>query len=182
MAARNKHDRKAPLWRRENTTTHGVRRHGGEYRWDRNTKAGAAWEEGRTVRGVGERRAGGDRRDYTPLYRFLLARVGEPWDAVHAEAVSRLDNVDPIEWMVAMRPEDEKPYVYIGENSAWSGLKVETSGRLARVDPTLGPEHMEPGCPCCTHTLNGVPFGRPFPGWGGRPGGGDAWGLDAEDA
>ena len=171
MAKRDR-ARKEPLWRRRNTRTQRVYPHGGEYRWNRNTKAGREWESGRTVRGFGGAHLA-DTRDYTPLFRFLLSKVGRPWAGVHSEAVSRLESAEPIGWLVAERPEDERPYIYCGENSAWSGLKVDGRGFLVRVDPTLAPEHMEPSCPCCTHTLNGVPFGRPFPGW-------DRWRGDAD--
>ncbi len=29
--------------------------------------------------------------DYTPLFKFLLSKVGEKWNIVHSEAISRLD-------------------------------------------------------------------------------------------
>lgn len=29
--------------------------------------------------------------DYTPLFRFLLAKVGMPWNEIHPEAIARLD-------------------------------------------------------------------------------------------
>lgn len=166
MAARNKHDRKAPLWRRENTTTHGVRRHGGEYRRDRNTKVGRAWEKGRITRGVGSRRAPRrhDARDYTPLFRFLLSKVGGPWDVIHAEATSRLDDVEPIGWLVAERGEKGNAFVRVGETTFFSGLYVNDAGRLAKVDPSLTLEHLAPYCACCTHTFNGDRFVRPFDG------------------
>lgn len=53
-------------------------------------------------------------RDYTPLFRFLLSKVGGDWDAIHAEAVSRLDTPEPIFWLVALNEADRKPYVRIG--------------------------------------------------------------------
>lgn len=83
------------LYRKVNTTTWGqVQNHpGGEYRWLRHKKNIAddnlpmrEGMHGRLERG----------RDYTPLYKFLLSKVGQRWDDVHKEAVSRLDNAAPI--------------------------------------------------------------------------------------
>lgn len=102
--------------------------------------------------------------DYTPLFRFLLSRVGEDWDAVHSEAVRRLDRAEPISWLVALRPEDREPCVRVGESSFYSGLFVDDENRLQKVAPELGPSSMAPGCACCTHTFNGVPFTQPFRG------------------
>ena len=39
--------------------------------------------------------------DYTPLFKFLLSRAGKNWDDVYSEAISRLDQEEPIWWMVA---------------------------------------------------------------------------------
>lgn len=54
------------------------------------------------------------------------------------------------------------PFVLIGENAYYSGLFVDADNRLRLVDPDLHVEHMEPGCACCTHTFNGVPFTRKY--------------------
>ena len=166
MASKHDADRgKAPLWRKVNTTARGAKRYhgGGEYRWDRRSKEGEAKREARS--GM---RAGRNGRDYTPLYRFLLSRVGRDWTAVHSEAVSRLDDPDVVYHIVARTDDEKQAYYRCGESSFFSGLYVDGDGRLALVDPTLGPEHLEPWCGCCTHTLNGVPFGRTYQG---RPGG-----------
>lgn len=142
--------RKKPLYRKVNTRARGVRhRTGGDYRHERNTKNADQRRgsmHGTTQRGL----------DYTPLFRFLLSKVGEPWDAVHSEAVARLDRPDPIFWMVALHEADRKPMIRVGESTYYSGLFVDEDGRLQRVDPTLGPEDITPGCTCCTHTFNGV--------------------------
>jgi hypothetical protein len=143
--------RKEPLYRRVNTRTHGVRHdRGGEYRWSRQ-------KDDRTSRGAMH---GGQKRglDYTPLFRFLLSRVGSDWDEVYGEAVARLDRPDPIFWLVARSDDEKKAFVGIGESSYYSGLYIDEQGRLALVDPALRVEHMKPYCPCCTHTFNGVPF------------------------
>jgi hypothetical protein len=100
--------------------------------------------------------------DYTPLFRFLLSRVGENWNEIYGEAVSRLDRPEPIFWLVALREDERKEYVQTGETSFFSGLYVDGKGRLQLVNPRLGPEQMMPLCRCCTYTLNGKAFsGRP---------------------
>lgn len=150
--------RKEPLYRRVNTRTHGVRHGvtGGDYRWSRNTK-----REDRASRGaMAQGRQHG--LDYTPLFRFLLSRVGQDFATVHSEAVARLDREEPIFWLVARDDAEMKPVVRTGGSSYFSGLYVDRDGRLARVDPDLKVETMEPSCSCCTHTLNGVPFTRPY--------------------
>jgi len=153
---------KAPLYRRINTRARGVHTGGGEYAWSRHAKA-----EQRNDAPTGAMRGLRHGLDYTPLFRFLLSKVGAPWSEVHSEAVGRLDRAEPIFWLVAPSKEGGKPLVRIGENTYWSGLFVDADGRLARVDPELQVEDLTPGCPCCTHTLNGKAFSRKFDGlWG----------------
>jgi hypothetical protein len=145
---------KKPLFRKVNTKARGVRHQfGGDFRNDRRAEP---WEMPGMARGV---RRG---LDYTPLFRFLLSRVGEPWDATHREAVERLDTPDPIFWLVALTPETRRDIVRIGESSYYSGLYVDDDSLLQRVAPGIGPGDLEPSCGCCTHTLNGVPFTRKY--------------------
>jgi hypothetical protein len=145
--------RKEPLYRKVNTRTRGVHHHkGGRARWERGTKAATQNEAQR-----GSMHAGGQNGlDYTPLFRFLLSKVGEDWDEVHSEAVSRLDKQDPMFWMVALCEAEKRPYFICGGNSYFSGLYVDEDNRLALVQPELRNEDLGPSCPCCTHTLNGV--------------------------
>ncbi|MGX9144292.1 hypothetical protein [Mesorhizobium sp. 128a] len=145
-----------PLYRRENTRTHGVRHGGSDYKFSRHVK-----RESTTSRGSmhGKKQQG---LDYTPLFRFLLSKVGQDWSEVHSQAVARLDRQDPIFWMVALNDGDKKPFVRIGDNSYYSGLYVDEDNRLALVDPDLRLEDMKPSCSCCTHTFNGVPFVREY--------------------
>lgn len=152
--------RKEPLFRKVNTRTHGVKHapDGGEARWDRTSKAGRQNEAMRGSMHPGHRHG----LDYTPLFRFLVSRVGQVWDAVHAEAMARLDRPDPIFWLVALRPEEERAHVRVGESSYWSGLRVDEANRLAKVAPELTVEDMVPSCACCTHTFNGQRFTRAF--------------------
>ena len=148
-------DRKKPLYRSVNTRTHGVRHGGGEdYRSSRR-------REGRVHAGA----MGGRQRhglDYTPLFKFLLLRVGDDWDIVHAEAIARLDRAEPIFWMVARSQAEGEPFVCMGGSAYYSGLFVDDDNRLQRVDPALSVEQMEPDCACCTHTFNGVLFTRKY--------------------
>lgn len=153
---------KAPLFRRENTTAHRPNVHiGGEYRDERNTKKEAQSQAMRRSMHGKERRG----RDYTPLFKFLLSKVGSPWSEVYAEAVRRLDKVEPIFWLVAMDESQRKDYVRVGESSYYSGLFVNEQGLLQRVNPSMGPSSLAPSCKCCTHTFNGARFTQPFRGF-----------------
>ncbi|WP_439572917.1 hypothetical protein [Phreatobacter sp.] len=146
---------KEPLYRRVNTTARGVHHdRGGEYRWSRGKDdriARGAMSQGRQ-RGL----------DYTPLFRFLLSRVGQDWDDVQGEAIARLDKPDPIFWMVARTEDEKRAFVRIGESTYYSGLYIDGDNRLAKVDPGLTVEAMKPVCSCCTHTFNGVRFVRKY--------------------
>jgi hypothetical protein len=148
--------KKSPLFRKVNTTTHGVHhRFGGDFRDQRHVDTSEVMRQGMH----GRKRRG---LDYTPLFRFLLSRVGCAWNDVYSEAVSRLDRPDPIFWLVALRPQDEKDYVRVGESSYYSGLRVNENGILQTVNPMLDSGSLSPFCKCCTHTFNGVRFTRPF--------------------
>jgi hypothetical protein len=144
-----------PLYRKVNTRTRRVFHHyGGDYRHARNTKAERRSDETRGRMRRGERRG----LDYTPLFRFLLSKVGEDWDAVLGEASARLDRTEPIFWLVARQPHEREDYVCLRESSYYSGLFVDDDNRLRVVNPGIGPESLAPSCPCCTHTFNGVRF------------------------
>lgn len=151
--------RKEPLYRKVNTTAHGVHhRAGGDFS---DVRASAARKAPDATR---ESMHGKVRRglDYTPLYRFLVSRVGSPWREVQAEAVSRLDRPDPIFELVARDADAERPYVRTGESSYFSGLRVDDAGVLQFVDPAVGPDTLAPSCRCCTHTFNGVRFTQSY--------------------
>ncbi len=152
-------DRKEPLYRKVNTRARGVNHGGGAaYRYERNTKREKQNESSRGSMHGGKQHG----LDYTPLFRFLLSRVGRDWDAVYRETVSRLDKPEPIFWMVARSDCEKKAQVRIGESSYYSGLYIDDQHRLALVDPDLHVEHLTPLCACCTHTFNGVPFTRKY--------------------
>lgn len=146
---------KDPLYRKVNTQTHGVHHTGGDYRTARQTAAATDVDRGSMH---GKRRRG---LDYTPLFRFLLSRVGSDWNGVYGEAVARLDRPDPIFWMVARHEHERREMVRAGESSYYSGLYVDDEGILQVVNPDLKAENLTPFCSCCTHTFNGVRFGLP---------------------
>jgi hypothetical protein len=145
-------NRKEPLYRRVNTRARGVSHGGGEFRWSRHAR-----KENRSSRGSmhGYKRHG---LDYTPLFRFLLSKVGCDFNEVYREAASRLDRPDPIFWLVARSADEKQAFVRIGESSYYSGMFVDEDGRLALAEPELRVEDMKPRCACCTHTLNGAVF------------------------
>ena len=153
--------KKLPLYRRVNTTAHGVHHLSeGSFSDERQTKQVAQSDVSRMSMGTKVHRG----LDYTPLFKFLLSKVGTPWNAVYAEAVSRLDRPDPIFWLVALRGHEREEFVRCGESSYYSGLYVDEAGFLQVVNPKLESSSFVPLCKCCTHTFNGVRFTRPFNG------------------
>ncbi|AZF23252.1 hypothetical protein C4J91_4533 [Pseudomonas sp. R3-52-08] len=152
--------KKPLLYRSVNSRTHGVR-HGSSraYRYERNTKS-----ERNTLANRGSMHSHLRHGfDYTPLFRFLMSKVGHPWSKVFSEANARLDRPEPVFWMVALHESDKQEYVSTGENSYYSGLWVDEAGLLQKVNPQLTPEHMKPFCDCCTQTFNGVVFAQASP-------------------
>ncbi|MGE3802463.1 MAG: hypothetical protein AB7H80_15710 [Candidatus Kapaibacterium sp.] len=150
--------KKKLLYRKKNTQAHGVDHHfGTKYRQHRNEKN---FNAKRMLQGV---RRG---LDYTPLFSFLLSKVGSQWNQVYSEAVSRLDTEQPIFWLVALDKSKGRGIVRIGESSYYSGLYVDDEGILQIVAPQIGPQDLEPICSCCTHTLNGIPFTKKYTGRG----------------
>jgi len=116
---------KAPLYRKVNTRARGVpHRFGGDYRNDR--KKGLA-NDAKHWTMHGKHRRG---LDYTPLFRFLLFKIGEDWDEVFSEAKARLDQTEPIFELVARREEDRRELVRVGESTYFSGLYIDEANRL----------------------------------------------------
>ena len=148
---------KSPLYRKVNTTAHGVHhRVGGDFRDERKKATDQDLQRqgmhGRKTRGL----------DYTPLFRFLLSKIGDDWNSIYSEAIARIDRPEPIFWLVALRQADEQDYVRVGESSYFSGLRVDHDGTLQVVNPRLDAGSLVPLCKCCTHTFNGVRFTRSF--------------------
>lgn len=147
---------KEPLYRKQNKLALSYIRCTntitGSFRHERNTKAVKNFEG--THMPMNSINQG---RDYTPLYKFLLSKVGCKWDEVYSEAVSRLDKTYPIFYLVILDvPEGRYPVVRIGEGTLYSMLTVNSEGILVKVDAEAGP--MKPACTCCTHSFNGKPY------------------------
>jgi hypothetical protein len=146
---------RAPLYRKVNTRARGVYHHfGGDFRHQRATEKLRDERHG-TMHG--QRRRG---LDYTPLFQSLRSKVGEDWNVVFREAVTRLDRPDPIFWVVSLEERNKQDYVCVGDSSYFSGLFVDHDGRLQLAHPALCVSTLTPSCGCCTHTLNGIPFTR----------------------
>jgi hypothetical protein len=151
--------KKKPLYRKVNTKARGVRHDfGGDYKNTRNSK-----KRSKTVKMKRGVKRG---LDYTPLFKFLLSRVGRPWEPTHSEAISRLDKEDLI-WYIVLRTEEDlrwgaKNYVRVGESSYYSRLYVDEKGLLQKIDPSFDHTTLTPDCKCCTHTFNGIQFTKKY--------------------
>ena len=140
---------KPPLYRKVNKRTHNGYWHYIQvgklkYRFERGKKQDVLPERMPIKQHNSFHRTG---YDYTPLIKFLHAHVGQPWEEVYKECVSRLDSPRPITWMVVNvnerglvvdnYPGREMPdYVgrSLGEESFWSALWVDADGLLQFVD------------------------------------------------
>ena len=80
---------KTKLFRKVNTTTYNVHHNFGED-YKRNDKKKYDHSKGKMKRNI-ERGL-----DYTPLFKFLLSKVGQDWDEVFSEAKSRVNKSEPI--------------------------------------------------------------------------------------
>lgn len=139
-----------PLYRKVNTTARGVQHNdGGDFSTNRNSNKKE--EYAKTSMSSKQHRG----LDYTPLYRFLLSKVGSTWNEVYSSAVKRLNTSDPIYNMVAKNEETKTECVRIGESSYYSGLYVDDAGILQKVNPLFGPHDIMVSCSCCTWTFNG---------------------------
>lgn len=137
---------KKPLYRKEADARGNFHHKGPDSKYERHTKKGIQRSMKKNVeRGL----------DYTPLYKFLLSKVGQDWTLVHSEAISRLNKQEPIYHLVAENDDDKKDVVRCGENSRYSGLYVDENNILQLVNPNFTNEMLYPSCHCCTHTFNG---------------------------
>ncbi|MFT3911462.1 MAG: hypothetical protein QM737_18710 [Ferruginibacter sp.] len=146
---------KSKLYRKVNTKARGVHHDfGGDFKHSRNKKQEVLEQVTGTMFGKKERGL-----DYTPLFRFLMSKVGSNWSEVFSEAKSRLDKSEPIFWLVALSEDEKEDYVRVGESSYFSGLYVDDNNILQITNPNLKASDMKPFCSCCTHTFNGKIFG-----------------------
>ena len=105
---------KKMLYRKVNTKARGVYHNkGGDYKFSRRSKKHNLQKNGSMTskkRGL----------DYTPLFKYLLSKVGNDWDIIFSEIKGRLDKTEPIFWMVALKEEDKQNYIRVGESTYWS--------------------------------------------------------------
>lgn len=143
-----------PLYRKVNTKArHCNHMRGGDAKYDRGAKNGVSKSMKRDVeRGL----------DYTPLYKFLLSKVGEDWSNIYNSIVNRVEDKDTIFWMVARFKTDKKDIVRVDESTYYSGLFIDEDNILRKVRPELRNEDLYPSCPCCTHSFNGKPFNNKY--------------------
>lgn len=150
----NRKNQKEPLFRKVNTKARNVHHNfGSDFKYIRHKKKETLEQVKGTMHGKKERGL-----DYTPLFRFLLSKVGSNWDEVFSEAKSRLDKTDPIFYLVALRKNDKEDVVRVGESTYFSGMYVDDEGVLQLSNPSLKPTDLQHYCDCCTHTFNGVEY------------------------
>lgn len=146
-----------PLYRKVNTTTRVHHYKGDDAKYDRHTK-----------KGINKNMAKNKHRglDYTPLFKFLLSKVGQEWDKIYSQAVARLDTAEPIGWMVNLHSTEEEIQkevdYFIVEKAYYSKLYVDDKGILQVINPNLKNEDFKPSCDCCTHTFNGKVFNHKY--------------------
>lgn len=102
--------------------------------------------------------------DYTPLFKYLLSKVGKPWNDVYKDVKHRLNSTIPIYWMVnRYKNKDELlGYIRVGESTYYSSLYVDEKGLLQYVDKTINENTLEPSCKCCIYTFNGKRFTKKY--------------------
>lgn len=137
---------KKKLYRKVNTKARGVHHNfGGKYKHFRNRKCNNAKMRRDIKRGL----------DYTPLFMFLLSKIGEDWNDIYSEAKSRLDKEEPIFWMVYPIYDRSKSIVRIGESSFYNGLYIDENNILKKINPKISRNDIKVECDCCTYTFNG---------------------------
>lgn len=97
--------------------------------------------------------------DYTPLFHFLLSKIGHNWNDVYSEVVKRLNTTEPIFWMVSINNNEEKgDFFRYGEGGYYNKLYIDDNGILQKVNPNLS--NITPLCDCHTHSFNGKEVGN----------------------
>jgi hypothetical protein len=134
--------KKEPLYRKENKASLSIKYYvskGGEFRHERNTKEFLNHDSSHAPM-----HSGNFGYDYTPLFKFLLSKVGEKWDEIFSEANARLDRQEPIFWLVSVNEAHKKDFVRCGESTYYSGLFVDEKGLLQIVNPDANIDHLNP--------------------------------------
>ncbi|WP_297627201.1 hypothetical protein [uncultured Rikenella sp.] len=157
-----KKDQIKPLYRKVNRKSsyqcHVIESKGGRFAWQRHSKAMRQFD-GRYLPMRSATSSVTNGYDYTPLFRYLLSRVGDRWDEIYSAVKPRLNTTEPIWWVVSQDgyPQDGCGWVHIGEGACWSKLWIDAEGRLRKVDPMLS--NISPDCSCHTHSFNGSRIG-----------------------
>lgn len=147
----NRSNEKEPLFRKVNTKARNVHHNfGSDFKYSRHKKKETLEQTRGAMHGKKERGL-----DYTPLFKFLLSKVGVSWDEIFSETKSRLDKTEPIFWLVALNQDDREDVVRVGEATYYSGLYVDDDGILQISNPRLQTKDLKHYCNCCTHTFNG---------------------------
>ncbi|TCC87357.1 hypothetical protein EZ428_21920 [Pedobacter frigiditerrae] len=150
----NRNNQKEPLFRKVNTKARNVHHNfGGDFKYSRNKKQETLEQAKGTMYGKKERGL-----DYTPLFKFLLSKVGSEWNEIFSEAKSRLDKTEPIFWLVALNQNEKEDFVRISESTYFSGMYIDDEGILQLTNLTLKPADLKHYCDCCTHTFNGTVY------------------------
>jgi hypothetical protein len=150
----NRNNQKELLFRKVNTKARNIHHNfGGDFKYSRNKKRETLEQIKGTMHGKKERGL-----DYTPLFRFLLSKVGSEWNEIFREVKARLDKTEPIFWLVSTNQNDKEDFIRVGESTYYSGMYVDDNGILQLSNPTLKPTDLKHYCDCCTHTFNGVVF------------------------
>lgn len=150
----NRNNQKEPLYRKVNTKARHVHHNfGGDFKNTRHTKSETLEQTKGKMSSKKERGL-----DYTPLFRFLLSKIGSNWDDIYSEVKPRLDKKEPIFWMVALNENDKKDYIVTDESTYYSGMYVDDENILQLSNPELKAEDLTHYCTCCTHTFNGITF------------------------
>jgi hypothetical protein len=150
----NRNNSKEPLYRKVNTKARNVHHNfGGDFKYSRNKKRETLEQTKGTMFGKQERGL-----DYTPLFRFLLSKVGSEWNQIFSEIKTRIDRTEPIFWIVSLNHNEKKEFVRVGESSYYSGMFVDENGMLQLSNAELKATELEHYCDCCTHTFNGIRY------------------------
>ena len=145
---------KSKLFRKVNTKTFNVHHNfGGDFKNSRNKKQETLEQTKGKMFGKQERGL-----DYTPLFRFLLSKVGTEWDLIFSEIKTRLDRTEPIFWIVSLNHNKKEDFIIVGESSYYSGMFVDENGILQLSNAELKATDLKHFCECCTHTFNGIRY------------------------
>lgn len=125
-----------PLYRKVNTKARNYRSNnfGGDFKYSRHKKQDTLEQTKGTMFANNKRGL-----DYTPLFKFLLTKIGCEWDKVYSLVKPRLDKTEPIFWMVSLNADNKKDYIRIGESTFYSGLFVDENGILQISNPSFNP-------------------------------------------